>query len=158
MIPTFRTFGDTRVKPRRPHAACASVFFLFLHHCENVARVSGKPRETRGVFSSGPPGEEDLIFIKNREAYAPSSRDCASSVCFQRGGPHAHRSEKDSSSCFAPPRHLRFEALQIWWSQRRECRDFCFVSATAATPALLAGRPVGCGVSRFLCISTKEAY
>lgn len=33
--------------------------------------LNGKPRETRGVFSSGPPGEEDWIFIKNIEAYAP---------------------------------------------------------------------------------------
>lgn len=115
---TFGTFGDVSGTPWRPHAACRpgalNFFFFFFSSVRTLHGVlapNGKPRETRGVFSSGPPGEEDLIFIKNREAYAPSSRDCTSSGCSSEADhTHARRFEKDSLACFALPRRLNFEA------------------------------------------------
>lgn len=105
-------FGDAGEAARSVQTRCT--FLFFFPQCENVARglpPNGKPRETRGVFSSGPPGEEDLIFIKNREACAPSSRDCTrSGSSSEADHTHARTFEKDSLACFAPPRRLNFEA------------------------------------------------
>lgn len=107
---TFR--GRRGGRTQRADPVHFSSFFFSSY--ENVARglpPNGKPRETRGVFSSGPPGEEDLIFIRNREAFAPSSRDCTrSGSSSEADHTRARRFEKDSLACFALPRRLNFEA------------------------------------------------
>lgn len=163
MILTFRTFGDIWVSRGGP-TQCALPSFFFFSFFSSVRMLrgylapNGKPRETRGVFSSGPPGEEDLIFIKNREAYAPSSRDCTSSVCSSEADhTQARRSEKDSSSCLLRPavcvlRLCRYGGIPVPKMSRTS-----LVSATTATLVLLAGQPVGCGMSSF-CVSPEEAY